>query len=91
MSNCTRAPKPLIVLHPDVGTTSTKKMLRRAGYVVVVGDPDQFRVLDVLPVGAIDLITRSALGAVIETKYAPESFGKRLAKSLLAATEGDQP
>ena len=81
-----KQPKPLIVLHPDVGTKPTKQMLRRAGYVVVVGDPEQFKVIDVLPVGAIDLITRSALEAVVGTSYAPARFGKVLAKALLAAT-----
>ena len=82
-----KQPKPLIVLHPDVGTRATNQMLRRAGYVVVVGDPEQFKVIDVLPVGAIDLITRSALRAVINTNYAPARFGESLAKSLLAVTE----
>ncbi len=79
-------PKPLIVLHPDIGTKPTKQMLRRAGYVVVVGDPEQFKVIDVLPVGAIDLITRSALKAVINSMHGPRNFGELLAKSLLAVT-----
>lgn len=80
--------KPLLVLHPDVANAATKKMLRRAGYVVVVGDAEQFKVIDVLPVGAIDIITRSALKAIIANTYgAKKDFGGALAKALLKVTD----
>lgn len=81
--------KPLLVLDPEVANTATKKMLRRAGYVVLVARPDQVTQVDVVSIATIDLTTRAALESILGhgCDSVRSGFTKRFARALLDSTK----
>lgn len=78
--------KPIFVMRPGVGMDAIRARVESAGYLFIEGDPDDFRVIEVVPITptAVDAIMRSALGAIKNATFSSvqSDFGARLAKAL---------
>jgi len=88
--------KPLIVVHPAAASKTTKEMLRRAGYIVVVAEnPEHFTALQVMPLvaGAGDaaVILRAAMEAIHEASSSSvqREFGTAVARRMARAEPSD--
>ena len=79
--------KTLLIVAPEVLAnlpTSTKRRIAAAGYVLVGGDPSQFKALDALTVTGHHAIARAALRTIKTVSgYGSDEVKKAFAKNLL--------
>lgn len=82
--------KPILVVRPGAGADAMRAMVEAAGYLMIEGEPDDFRVVEILPVtpASVDAITRAALEAIKGASFSSvqADFGERLAKALTEPT-----
>src|SRR5688572_29879507 len=77
--------KPIIVVHPTAATIKVRRVLEKAGYAVVVAEnPELFKVLESQPLGAVHVLTRSALEAILaySSNVLKADFADRYIKAL---------
>lgn len=90
--------KQLLIVHPAFGSfdRATARKLERAGFIVVRGDPEHFKAVDVLTLRSSSALMRAALKTVNEPcarSYATEirsQFAKFLTDDLLAEPPQEQ-
>lgn len=87
-----RATKPVMFVHPDADHPEVRKLLKRAGYVVVVtaSPPEHFRILPEVPIAPASMLGKCAFETLQQLKgfhNADEvraDFGKRVVNALVA-------
>ena len=85
--------KQILILHPILNLSRRQKReLEEAGFVVLIGDPGQARILVPTTVGISDPITQAALGA-LSSPHASTAiqgeFTRRLCNDILLADAKD--
>lgn len=90
-----RATKPVIFVHPEADTPEVRKLLRRAGYVVIVSasPPEHFRILPEVPVAPASILGRAAVETINQLKGflsaedVRAAYGKRVVQAVVAMGE----
>jgi hypothetical protein len=89
MSDSQTPSQQLLVVHPSVKMGGdVYRKLREAGYLVVRGDPSQFKIVSAVPLLSSDMILGAAMVTIAGVEQRERAFGAEIVKRLLAAGIG---
>lgn len=77
--------KILVVGHDVVIPRAAERKLAKAGFIVLRGDPSQFRTIDTMTLMQSDLIFDAALAMIGDAEQRHRDFGKEIAGRLRKA------